>query len=932
MPEDSGQTVSTRPAGHDGPYRHSRRRRVIVPLLIALSPAVILAGAWRLGGASALEDDLIYYLPVRAYIGERIRAGEFPLWNPLVQMGTSIAADPQAGLWYPPTALFALLPPLVAYPVTIWLHFVLAGAGMYRLLRAQRRDWTAALLGAIAFEFCGFLVAHRAHLTILESAAWLPWIFLGWQRFARTGRYRHFALASLALGMQMLVQHVQVTIITCTLLTGYLMVVLLPARRRLLWTYPLGMLLGLAIGAIQLLPTWYAFAESARAAAAYTLFVENSWVPMSSAMLLFPMLFGSRTPNLWDQPWWGLSHFCEQNAYGSIPVLMLAVASAVLLFHRNRYRREVAFWWSAGVAALILALGEFTPASEWLFHVPLYRNLRVPARWILVWSAALPILASATVDAVIRGRRASHTISRGVKASAWVVIPLAALICLGGLFVAAARIKTLEQAFAGQWRADEILAGLAASARMTNPAIWWPILLMLLTAAVVVWWLKQASRRRTWVLISIMLIDLAGVAAFVDVDVGTYTRSDLAGPPPLARAIREMKPDPGHRLLVPRVHADYDRPLEVLWPQSNLMHGISTVNGYGPLLPERHRIQFRFMPWGSSEGMLQLLRDPMLLRRMGVRFIAVRTEEEVRLLRLAAAGGRPSAARQVIHETVKTVMVEPGEGLLWPIRLDAPGLYRLEFDAEPVPEASSRWFIRLEDAEHREIGWTRTMVPADLAGGSRRITFLFDVDVAAGPALVRLKSERSAALYAGNALFERIADLPAPDLRAGDGLGPFVHRGNVPGGITLYELPGACPLVWYRPGSEAPVSSPDSASSPATTLIYERPAGHHLRIWIDTKLDTGTGLLVFNESFDRGWRASLDKDRIPIVPVNDIFMGVTVPAGKHEIRFRYRPRGLMAGAGLTGLSLLILLAGFGETILRHRAYNEVQARKASAWP
>ena len=53
------------------------QRRVLVSALILLLPAVILAGAWRLGGASALEDDLIYYLPVRQYIGERIAAGEW---------------------------------------------------------------------------------------------------------------------------------------------------------------------------------------------------------------------------------------------------------------------------------------------------------------------------------------------------------------------------------------------------------------------------------------------------------------------------------------------------------------------------------------------------------------------------------------------------------------------------------------------------------------------------------------------------------------------------------------------------------------------------------------------------------------------------------------------------------------------------------------
>src|SRR3970040_2250033 len=81
------------PVGHGGPTLRAAgahaglspiQRRLLATLLIVILPIVMLAGAWRLGGASAIEDDILYYLPVRQYIGERIRAGEWPLWNPLV--------------------------------------------------------------------------------------------------------------------------------------------------------------------------------------------------------------------------------------------------------------------------------------------------------------------------------------------------------------------------------------------------------------------------------------------------------------------------------------------------------------------------------------------------------------------------------------------------------------------------------------------------------------------------------------------------------------------------------------------------------------------------------------------------------------------------------------------------------------------------------
>ena len=66
---------------------HSRRRLLVTSLIILL-PIILLAGAWRLGGVSAMGDDLVYYFPIRQYIGQQIRQGALPLWNPLIAMGT----------------------------------------------------------------------------------------------------------------------------------------------------------------------------------------------------------------------------------------------------------------------------------------------------------------------------------------------------------------------------------------------------------------------------------------------------------------------------------------------------------------------------------------------------------------------------------------------------------------------------------------------------------------------------------------------------------------------------------------------------------------------------------------------------------------------------------------------------------------------------
>src|SRR5262249_46448908 len=55
-------------------------------------------------------------------------------------------------------------------------HFVAAGIGMLVLGREIGLPVLPASLGAIVFMFSGFFWAHASHLTILQAAAWMPWL------------------------------------------------------------------------------------------------------------------------------------------------------------------------------------------------------------------------------------------------------------------------------------------------------------------------------------------------------------------------------------------------------------------------------------------------------------------------------------------------------------------------------------------------------------------------------------------------------------------------------------------------------------------------------------------------------------------------------------------------------------------------------------
>ncbi len=70
------------------------------------------------------------------------------------------------------------------------------------------------------------------------------------------------------------------------------------------------------------------------------------------------------------------------------------------------------------------------------------------------------------------------------------------------------------------------------------------------------------------------------------------------------------------------------------------------------------------------------------------------------------------------------------------------------------------------------------------------------------------------------------------------------------------------------------------------------------------------GVLVVTEAFDEGWSAEVNGRPAEVLRANGLFRAVRLGAGRHEVRFRYRPWSVRAGALLSGLGLgaVVLLA------------------------
>ena len=175
--------------------------------------AVVVVSACLLGFCQDLvfngevpfyRDLTNYFYPLRHSLSESFRAGEFGLWNRHLAQGFPNLAAFQTGVFYPPHSTFLVLPFYAAIRVLFVFHFLVAGLGSYLLLRRWNYSRDLAIVGALLFSLGGVTISLTNLLNHFQSAVWLPWLILVWERLLVSPRWRHFVEFTLIAALQFL--------------------------------------------------------------------------------------------------------------------------------------------------------------------------------------------------------------------------------------------------------------------------------------------------------------------------------------------------------------------------------------------------------------------------------------------------------------------------------------------------------------------------------------------------------------------------------------------------------------------------------------------------------------------------------------------------------------------------------------------------------
>jgi len=339
-------------------------------------------------------------------------SGEWPLWDPYVGAGQAAYSDALNQMFLPPAVLARLIGgEVLGFNLWITLPFPLAAIGAW-LYFSRRFSAPASTIGAIAFAVCGPIVSTSNAPNLSWSVAMLPWALWGTDRVLSAPTARNLAVLSASIALQSLAGEPVTLFTTLALILCYAATIggrtvsnnPVSATRSVISTGA-ACALGIAIAAIQLVPTTHASTLAERTGSITT----DGWSLRPTALIetVWPHVFGNflETRSLADVPWMPLLYTGREpllfSIYFGVPLLALAVFGLA----GTADRKWRLFWVAAGMAGIVASFGAYTPIYPFLRdYVPPFGLFRFPVKYFVLTAMAVAAGAAAGWEVLIGGQ------------------------------------------------------------------------------------------------------------------------------------------------------------------------------------------------------------------------------------------------------------------------------------------------------------------------------------------------------------------------------------------------------------------------------------------------------------------------------------------------------------------------------------------------
>lgn len=595
------------------------------------------------------DDGIIFNVPIRVAVANLIRAGYVPLWNPYIFSGMPLFGSSQAGVLFPLNWFYLAFSPPLATNLMMLSSYMLAALGAYLYARRSGSNIAGAALTSIVWQWSGFLIGQIGHTNILHTAALLPWLLWAVDGYGASGKRGRGLLLTVLVAVQVFAGHQQ-TFVYALIVTAVYATVMWrvnyssnpPTTAYLRSLFFIAA--GLALAAVQILPTLELLRNSLRSEASYDFFTSFSLPPRFLWTFFAPYVVGGGDGQLFRAPYVGPAFYAEYVGYVGLGTI--ALASLAIVLKRDARTK---FWGVVALAGIILALGRYAPFGFYklIYAVPVLNLFRVPARHLMEVEFALAVLAGRGLTAITEARDRAKTLR-------WVLVTGAVVFVLTCLAITVGRPANFH------------LGRTGPVSILRAPELFLPVVFAFFSA----WVLWVFARRRgygaTVLLFAVLALDLVVWGQSSGWRVGSpKSDSELWGEPATVQFLRAREAENGvgpYRILTQELIFDPDKPRQAgpssppnsgwvlaLQPDIYMMHGIENAAGYdGFGLARYSKLAGDMKLWGELTDAERTLRGSSReIDLLNVRYLLTRSSAATNISGSSAAPAEFPLATQV---------------------------------------------------------------------------------------------------------------------------------------------------------------------------------------------------------------------------------------------------------------------------------------------
>lgn len=354
---------------------------------LKLYPLLLLLFFWFLYFSQIIIFGKVFYngdndmagIPFITFFISSIVKGEFPLWNPQILGGIPFFM-PTNIPFFPFSLLFFFTLPEVAMSWNMILISFFAGLGMYLFVIVLLKNKKIAFYSALIYTFSGMLAKHHGTFVSSLSIAYLPFVFLCFEKFLQKRKYLYSLLAGLVLFLGYISGHpmlLYITILSCSI---YLLF-----SQRYNWVKRitglfLTLIIMLGLSSVMLIPQIELRQPSTRPESDFNYATSYSIPPKALLTMLLPHLFGIPEIEI-------AGNIGNVTYLGILPLIFILLA---LISGSFKKYKTITF---LGIIGLLLSLGKYSILYKFALFLPGLKLFRQPGYFLLLYVFAGSILA-----------------------------------------------------------------------------------------------------------------------------------------------------------------------------------------------------------------------------------------------------------------------------------------------------------------------------------------------------------------------------------------------------------------------------------------------------------------------------------------------------------------------------------------------------------